>query len=85
MKGFELSIIFREGIDSENYKVKGSRFLFPIRAFLVLRRIKLEVIHSQGTWNSLLPGVICKKLDGCKLVSTFHTEPVKDLPIPFKI
>jgi hypothetical protein len=62
MKIFEVSIIFREGIDSENYKVKGSRFLFPIRAFLVLRRIKLEVIHSQGTWNSLLPGVILDAL-----------------------
>ena len=62
MKDFEVSVIFREGTDSENYKVKGSRFLFPIRAFLVLRRIKLEVIHYKGTWNSLLPGVILEAL-----------------------
>lgn len=85
MKGLEVSVLFKEGTDSENYKVKGSRFLFPIRAFLVLRRIKLEVIHSQGTWYCLLPGVIYKKLYGCKLFFTFRTEPFKDLPIPFKI
>jgi len=64
MKGFEVSIIFREGTDSENYKVKWSRFLFSIRAFLVFRRVKPEVIHSQGSWYCLLLGVIYKKLHG---------------------
>jgi glycosyltransferase involved in cell wall biosynthesis len=83
-KGIEANVIFKEGEDVENYKIKGSRFLFPIRAFLILRKIKPEVIHSHGTWYCLLPGMVYKKLYGCRMIFTFHTEPVKDLPIIFK-
>ena len=40
------------------------------------------MIHSQGTWYCLLPGVLYKKLHGCTLVHTFYTEPVRKLPLP---
>jgi len=84
MKDFDVRVIFREGNDPENCQVKISRFLFPMKAFLVLIKMKPEVIHSQGSWYSLLPGVVYKKIYGCRLVSTFHTEPIKNLPIIFK-
>lgn len=83
-KDFKVSVIFLEGADLENYKIKSSRFLFPIKAFLILIKIKPEVVHSQGTWYCLLSAVAYKKLYGCKLIHTFHTEPIKELPIVFK-
>jgi glycosyltransferase involved in cell wall biosynthesis len=43
------------------------------------------VIYTQGTWYCLLPGVLYKKIHGCTLVHTFHTEPYRKLPLPGKI
>ena len=50
-----------------------------------LRKIHPEVINSQGTWYCLLPGVLYKKLHGCTLVHTFHTEPDRGLPLPARV
>lgn len=84
LKDFKVSVIFGKGIDPENYKVEGSRFLYPMKAFFILRKIKPEVIHSQSNWFCLLASVVYKKLYGCRLIFTFHTYPIKDLPISFK-
>jgi hypothetical protein len=83
-KGVEIRVIFREGKDHENFEVRGSRFLFPYRAFLDLCKIKPDVVHSQGTWYCLLAGVLYKKFHGCKLIHTFHTAPGSGLPRVFK-
>lgn len=84
LKDFKVSVIFLEGTDSENYRVKDSRFLFPIKTFLILIKIKPEVVHSQGRWYTLLPAVAYKKLYGCRLIHTFHTEPSEGFPILVK-
>jgi len=84
IKGIDVRVIFREGEDPENFKIGGSRFLFPLPAFLHLWRLRPKVVHSQGTWYCLLAGVLYKKLNGCRLIHTFHTEPVDDLPAGFK-
>ncbi len=84
LKDFKVRVIFFNGVDSENCKIKGSRFLFPIKSFLVLRKIKPKVIHNHGGLYFLLPGIAYKKLYGCKLIHTFHTEPVKNIePIKY--
>jgi len=81
----EVNIVFREGHDPENYRCTGSRFLFPLKAFVNLRKIKPPIIHSHGAWYCLLPGVIYKEFHGSVLIHTFHTEPDKKLPLFFKI
>lgn len=80
-----VSVIFNQGSDPSNYQVAGSRFLFPILAFFILAKIKPQVIHSQGTWYCLLPGVLYKKIYSCKLIDTFRSEPKGNLPKLFKI
>jgi L-malate glycosyltransferase len=84
-KGINVKIVFKEGNDSENFGVKGNRFLFPINAFWKLRKIKPEIIHSQGTWFCLLPGYLWKKVSGARLIHTFRSEPEKKLPVFGKI
>lgn len=70
----EVSVVFNEGEDPENYKIYGNKFLFSIKSFFVLEKIRPDVIHSQETWYCLLPGYIYKKLHGSTLVHTFHTD-----------
>ena len=72
-------IIFSQGTDSENYGIRGHRFLFPMKAFWILRRIRPEVIHSQSTWYCLLPGYLWKKFHRVRLIHTFRSEPDKHL------
>lgn len=74
-RGIDVKVVFEEGIDSRNYWVKGNRFLFPLKAFWVLRRIKPVVVHSQGTWYCLLSGCLYKKVYRARLVHTFHSSP----------
>lgn len=74
-RGITVKVVFKEGIDSRNYWVKGNRFLFPLKAFWVLRRIKPVVVHSQGTWYCLLSGCLYKKAYGARLIHTFHSSP----------
>lgn len=80
-RNIEVAVVFREGIDQDNYKIGGTRFLFPIKAFIALLKTKPEVIHCQSTWYCLLPGCIYKKVHAVRLVYTFHTEPDKELPL----
>ena len=80
---FEVSVLFRQGEDYENYRIEGNKLLFSIKSFFKLIEIKPQVIHSQGAWYCLLPGYIYKKMYGTKLIHTFHTQPHKKI-IPFK-
>jgi glycosyltransferase involved in cell wall biosynthesis len=69
-----VKVVFKEGIDEGNYQIKGHRFLFPIKAFLVLKRIRPEAVLSQGPWYCLLSGCLYKKFYGTKLIHTFHSS-----------
>jgi glycosyltransferase involved in cell wall biosynthesis len=62
--GVKTVVVFHEGSDPENFKVDGSRFLFPVRAFLRLRKIKPDVVHTQSTWYCLMAGYLYKLFSG---------------------
>lgn len=78
-KDIEVSVFFREGIDYENYHIKGNKLLYSIKSFIKLRKIEPNVVHSHGEWYCLLPGYVYKKIYGIKLIHTFHTQPTKKL------
>ena len=79
-KKADVSVLFREGRDSNHYCGGKNKILFSLRCYRHLRKIRPEIIHSQGTWYCLLPGVLYKKIHSCNLVHTFHTEPQQKLP-----
>jgi len=84
-KDCNVAVIFRKGYDPEQIHGGKSKIGFSISCYRQLQAIHPEIVHSQGAWYCLLPGVIYKKLHGCKLIHTFHTEPEKKLPLPAKV
>jgi glycosyltransferase involved in cell wall biosynthesis len=78
-KGCDVNVVFREGDDSNNYKITGSRFVFPFIALYVLLQIKPKVVHSHGSWYCLMAGVLYKMFSRQKLIHTFHSTPEKNL------
>lgn len=77
---FEFNVLFREGVDNENYRIKGNKVLFIIRSFLILKKLRPQVIHSQGTWYCLMVGFVYKIFYDSRLVHTFRSEAEKELP-----
>ncbi len=84
-KGADVSVLFRQGDDPEHFCGGKNKVAFSLACYQQLRKIRPEVIYSQGTWYCLLPGVLYKKLHGCTLVHTFHTEPDQGLPLPARV
>jgi len=84
-KSCNIDILFRQGDDPEQYHEGKNKVLFSLNCFKQLQKINPDIIYSQGAWYCLLPGVFYKKIYGCTLVHTFHTEPTKKLPIPAKM
>ena len=84
-KGSDVNLLFREGDDAEQFFGGMNKMLFSMNCYRYLRKIHPDVVHTQGTWYCLLPGVLFKKIHGCTLVHTFHSEPVKSLSLPSKI
>lgn len=76
-----VEVIFRHGEDLDNYLIKYNKILFSLKSFHILKKLKPDLILSQGTWFCLYPSVIYKKIYGVKLVHTFHTEPSKKPPL----
>lgn len=76
-KNIDVSVIYIDGEDSSNYKVKGHRFLFPIKAFFHLKHIKPDVIHTHASWYLLFTGVVYKLFWDAMLVTTMHSHPSK--------
>lgn len=83
-KGVEVVVLYREGDDPEHFHCDTNKALFSWSCYLQLRKIQPDVIHSQGSWFCLLPGYLYKKINKCKLIHTFHTEPINKLPFPGK-
>jgi|GEM_PF-431880 glycosyltransferase involved in cell wall biosynthesis len=71
----DAKLIFRVGGDPENYRIGGNKFLFALRTFLTLRRLKPEVIHSQEVWFCLLAAYLYKIFYNAKVIHTYHTQP----------
>lgn len=84
-RGLYPHVLFKEGHDLDNFCINTNKLLFSIRSLLILRKIGPEIIHSHSAWYCLLPGVIYKKIYGCKLFYTFHTQPISDLPLISKL
>ena len=84
-KSADVSVLFREGDDPEHFCGGRNKVAFSFNCYRYLQKIRPEVIYSQGTWYCLLPGVLYKKLHGCTLVHTFHTEPDRGLPFPARV
>lgn len=79
----QVSVLFKEGKDPENFHFKGNKFSFSIRTFFKLLEIKPDVVFSHGSWYCLLPGIIFKKLFDSKIIHTFHTEPTEEEDLNF--
>lgn len=84
-KDIEVSVLFREGNDSKNLKIEGSKFTFIKTSYSVLRKIKPNVVHTHEKWYCLLAGCLYKKFYDIKLIHTFHTIPTRKLPKSKKI
>lgn len=84
-KSNEVYVFFREGDDPGQFQGGRNKLLFSLACYRKLHENMPEVIYSQGTWYCLLPGVIYKKIHGCRLIHTFHTEPSNKLPPLSKI
>jgi len=76
----DLSVIFKEGDDPTNYKINGWKFVFIFRTYFKLRQLSPDIIHTHGAWYCLLPGYVYKTTRNVKLIHTFHTVPVNNLP-----
>lgn len=84
-KNIEVNVLFREGDDSKNFKIEGSKFTFIKKSFSLLRKIKPDVVHTHEKWYCLLAGCLYKKFYDIKLIHTFHTIPTRNLPKSKKI
>jgi L-malate glycosyltransferase len=83
-RGIAVDIIFKEGLDSNNYLVGNeSRSIFPIKvlsAFFRLRKLKPDIIHSHGgMFYYIIAGLFYRCIFKCNLIYTFHTEPSRGL------
>jgi glycosyltransferase involved in cell wall biosynthesis len=81
-KGVDVRVLFRDGVDPQEYKARRGKVTFILDCCRQLKKIQPEVVHSHNTWHCLLPGFIYKKLNGAKLVHTLHTEPERKLSYP---
>ena len=80
-KGIDVSVIFREGRDSNNYKMPKNKVKFIWKTYKVLKEIEPEVILTQGGWYAHLPAVLCKMSNSnTKIFALFHTHSDKRLP-----
>ncbi len=84
-RGLNVNVLFREGVDPQNYQGRQNKIAFSLSCFQYLRTFHPDVIHTQGAWYCLLPGIIYKRFNDCILVHTFHTEPINKLSLPMKI
>jgi glycosyltransferase involved in cell wall biosynthesis len=81
-QGEDVSVLFRQGEDPNQFCGGKNKIKFSFTCFRQLQSVRPEVIHTHGTWYCLFPGVIYKRLHGCTLIHTFHTEPIKKLSLP---
>jgi len=85
MRGVDVDVIFRDGEDPAQLHGPANKFLFAVSSYRHLQRCRPETIHSQESWYCLLPGVLYKKVHGCRLIHTFLSEPRAKMALPAKI
>ena len=82
-KNVTVKILYRDQLSDTGVVIPEKKGIFIFKSIIGLKWIEPDIIHSQGTWYCLLPGVIYKKIFGCKLVHTFHSFPEEKLWPPF--
>jgi glycosyltransferase involved in cell wall biosynthesis len=78
-RSVDVRVIFRKGRDQENIQGHENKLAFSISCYRHLLDYRPDAIHTQGDWYCLLPGALYKRIHGCRLINTFHTEP--EVPI----
>lgn len=81
-KGVDVSVLFRDGVDPQEFKARGGLVAFTLDCYRQLRKVRPDVVHSHNSWHCLLPGLIYKKLNGARLIHTLHTEPEQQFSYP---
>jgi len=64
-KGADVTVLFRWGDNPKHFCGGRNKVVFSLACYRHLRKIRPEVIYSQGAWYCLLPGVLYTKLYGC--------------------
>lgn len=73
-QGIEIKVIFREGDDSNEFKLKKSRMCAQLQTLDILRIEKPNVILCQGGWFFELPAIIYKLTNpNIKIFAIYHT------------
>jgi len=78
-RSVDVRVIFRKGRDQDNFQGYENKLAFIVSSYRHLLDYRPDAIHTQGDWYCLLPGVLYKRIHGCRLINTFHTEP--EVPI----
>ncbi len=85
--GLDVNVVFEHGEDPDNYKIVKEELSAPFplkifRAYLALKRLRPDVVHSHGgLYYYLFAGYFYKITHGSTLIYTFHTEPSPDSQI----
>lgn len=76
-----VNVIAREGESGIDTTIINSpKWLFALRAFFVLCKIRPDVIHSHSWWYTLFPSIFYKFTHPkTKVVHTLHTEPAGEV------
>jgi glycosyltransferase involved in cell wall biosynthesis len=80
INNISINIISREGEnDADALVIKSEKLIFVLKAFLVLRKINPDVIHSHSHWFILYPCILYKLFHPrIRVIHTFHTQPVRE-------
>ncbi len=80
--GINVNVIFREGEDPDNFKMPKNKVKFILSAYKTLKKIKPDVVLSQGGWFTEMPAWLYKlKNPSAKIFILFHTQFDKRLPL----
>jgi glycosyltransferase involved in cell wall biosynthesis len=80
-KKIDITVLFREGIDPQNYKLPFNKIKFALKARKILSCENPDIILSQGGWYSLLPALWYKRKNkNVKVFFLFHTHNNHALP-----
>lgn len=86
-QGIEVEVVFREGNDTENYKIMDNKSLFPVKilnALRLLMKVQPDIVHSHGgMYYYLMAAYIYRLIHSARLFYTFHTEPMPEDRLPF--
>lgn len=76
-----INIIAREGEnDADAIVIKANKLIFGLKLFIILHKIRPDIIHSHSHWYTLSPSVLYKLFHPrTKMIHTFHTQPIREI------